>query len=449
MLFLPIETKVREYHGKLLLSLVAAEKGFEVILGGQRNVVETVHHYERGIYLDKSVASTKRKWSKWCEKLGLTNVVHDEEGLVYFDDDIYHELRICKEVLDRTTLFFTWGQAQQKTILGKLPACAHLLSPVGNPRFDMMRSEIRRFYSSASEKLTDRYGRIILINTNFGYYNHHNGVEAERKRLNHYPIAQKRPEFFDGWINAQEKMFYHFKEMLPKLCRKFPEHTIILRPHPSENKKVWENITDSLPNCHVNSDGNVLEWIYSSEVLIHFNCTTAIEAYLLDVPAIAYRPESLDSYEQVLPNKLSIKAGDLDELLFFVKQAQQKNIPGYFLGEDPERTGVIRYYLSSVSGELAADRMIDKLLFLDIAPSRKRGAEQIISVLWRRVWLLVKKIKEKSRGQDGYDKQKFPGIDLSELQNDIKQLQTITGRFKNVTVTEVRNNCFCIKPASL
>ena len=111
ILFVPVETKVREYHGKLLLSLVAAEKGFRVILGGQRDLTESAHLHKLGIYLDKSIALTKKKWTRWCKKLGLIIVANDEEGLVYFDNEIYHELRVDPEAFDNAFLICTCGTA--------------------------------------------------------------------------------------------------------------------------------------------------------------------------------------------------------------------------------------------------------------------------------------------------------------------------------------------------
>ena len=444
LLFLPIETKVREYHGKLLLSLVAAERGFQVILGGQRNIRKIVHSFPRGTYIDKSVASTKKKWMKWCQKLGLTVVAWDEEGLVYFDDGIYRELRLCEEVLEETALFFTWGDAQSETILTHVPEEKERVIPVGNPRFDMMRPEIREFYSPAAIKLKERYGPILLINTNFGFCNHYHGMEAERKRLQTYPIAVSRPGFFDGWIEAQEKIFFHFKKMIPRLREAFPSHSIIIRPHPSEDHSTWNKIIENLPNCYVNGEGNVHEWIFASDVLVHFNCTTAIEAYLLGVPAIAFQPESIEEYEQKLPNALSLKAHDIDELVTLAAKAVSKDIDNFFFNQDLERTAIAKKFITGIDGPLASERIVEAILGNNILPVQEPTLGQKYQKMVRSLWLTAKRVKEGRREQDSYDYQKFPGLTQKEIHADIKQFQTILQRFSSVNVKPLQKNCFLI-----
>lgn len=447
LLFLPIETKVREYHGKLLLSLVAAEQGFDVVLGGQQGLRKIIHLFNPGIYIDKSIASTKVKWVKWCRQLGHKFTAWDEEGLVYFDDKVYYDLRLCEEVLSQASLFFSWGSALNQTILKKLPDVAEKLVPVGNPRFDLMRPEVREFYRPAAEKLKERYGSILLINTNFGFYNHYHGLEQERARLmKSYPIAIKRPEFFDGWIRAQEVMFHHFVAMLPQLREAFPEHAIIIRPHPSESLARWKEISAPIRDCHVNSDGNVLEWIYASDALIHFNCTTAIEAYLMEIPAIAYRPEQLGMYEQKLPNSLSLQAVDLDDLISVLKQVVYRNISvsDFFLGDDPDRTKTAEYFIDGLDGPLASERVVNALKNrLDLG-SKRRTLKRAGTVCWRTLWLMAKQAKEGGGKADKYSEKKFPGLTRGELRTDIERFQEVTGRFDRILIKPVKNNCFMI-----
>lgn len=446
LLLLPIETKVREYHGKLLLSLIAAERGFEVLLGGQHALRNIVHELRPGIYIDKSIASTKIKWAKWCQRLGHTLVAWDEEGLVYFDDEIYYDLRLCEEVLALTSLFFTWGNALDQTILKKLPDSKDKLVSVGNPRFDLMRSEVREFYKPYADKLKERYGSILLLNTNFGFYNHYHGLDKERSRLmKSYPLAIKRPDFIDGWINAQKVMFHHFVDMLPFLRETFPEHTIIIRPHPSENLMKWKEHSETIQNCYVNNEGNALEWIYASDALIHFNCTTAIEAYLMGIPAIAYRPDQLGAFEQKLPNALSLQATTLNELADLLKQICEKRVPNFFLGEDPARTKIATHFLSGLKGPLASDRIVDTLLdkFKNIYLQR-RTIKELGAVYYRKLWLTAKSIKEGGKQADNYSEKKFPGLTIEEIQGDIERFKHVTGRFKDASVKPHKNGCFLL-----
>ena len=88
-LLLPIETKVREFHAKLLLAAVAAEQGFQVLLGEQNAMLAQRRHLPRGIYLDKSVARTKTANFRRLKAAGNRVAAWCEEGLVYRDRDTY------------------------------------------------------------------------------------------------------------------------------------------------------------------------------------------------------------------------------------------------------------------------------------------------------------------------------------------------------------------------
>ena len=442
LLFIPIETKVREYHGKLLLSLIAAENGFRVILGGQRDIRKIVHRYGQGIYLDKSIAATKKKWMKWCRRIGLTVSGWDEEGLVYFDDETYHELRLCESVLQDMPLFFTWGEAQRETIIAKVPEACNKLVPIGNPRVDMMRPEVRQFYGPAADRLKEKYGKIILINTNFGLSNHFHGVEAERKRLEVYPIARRIPGFFEGWLEAQSKVMEHYRVMIPHIRHAFPDYTIIVRPHPSENHETWKSVTRDLDRCYVTGEGNVLEWILASEVLVHFNCTTAIEAYLLGVAAVAFHPEDIGKYEQKLPKAMSMEAQNLDELSQLVSSVLAGEINGFFLNEDPERTARVKHSLGALDGELSSERIVQCLKDSSLLARKKRSVSEQLNRITRAGWLIANGVKERARGIDTYHSQKFPGLAFEEVADDVDRFRRTVGRFSKVTVSPAPKGCF-------
>ena len=108
-LLLPIETKHREFYGKVLLSLVAAEKGFDVLLGEQNAMLAQLDNIPKGIYLDKSVGRTKTRYFEKLSRRGSKIVAWCEEGLVYRDRDAYLHERVSNDSLAMTERFFAWG----------------------------------------------------------------------------------------------------------------------------------------------------------------------------------------------------------------------------------------------------------------------------------------------------------------------------------------------------
>ena len=86
-ILLPIETKAREFHAKLLLICFAAENDFNIILGDQNEMNRNMKCLPRGIFIDKSIAITKIKSFQKKKKVGNCVVAWcEEDGKWYIQD---------------------------------------------------------------------------------------------------------------------------------------------------------------------------------------------------------------------------------------------------------------------------------------------------------------------------------------------------------------------------
>ena len=441
-LFLPIETKVRELHGKLLFSLVAAEKGFEVILGGQQELQGNIGMLSPGIYMDKSIADTKRGWFGRSLALGNVMCSWDEEGLVVFDADTYFRLRICQELLDQTRLFFTWGNSEANAILSHIPEASHKVQITGNPRFDLLRPELRAFHADAVKTLRQRFGRILLVNTNFAFANFFLGEEKLQEVYRAYKISEQ-PGFFEGWAEAQRVSYQAFLQAIPILSHRYPDHTIVVRPHPSESFAPWQDLASNLPNVAVDGEGNVHEWILASELMVHFNCTTGIEAYFLDVPAISFRLPGNEVFHQPLPNQLSLECNDPEQLLVLIDEILKSGAAYPRLSCDPVRKAVAEAHVAGMEGAFASDRIVACLQGIESVqePLVEHMEPQvpIHKMLWRRILGLVRRPDPRDQA---YYLKKFPGVEIEEIRKCMKKFQLITGRFEKLQVHQVGPNCF-------
>ncbi|MDY0042349.1 MAG: hypothetical protein RBS57_18725 [Desulforhabdus sp.] len=441
-LIIPIETKVREFHGKYLLSLIAAERGFDVILGRQDHLREALQSLGPAIYLDKSISETKIPWFKKFRSLGTAVCAWDEEGLVFFDDETYQKMRFCDEAFDQASLFFAWGDVQSRAMLTKRPEVADKIKVTGNPRFDLLRPEFRSFFDEDVNRIRENFGSIILINTNFSFVNHFQNEDVLRQQLNSYSISSQ-PGFFEGWTEAQRHAFDAFREMVPLLSERYPDHTILIRPHPSERFDPWNNLAEQYENVVVNADGNVQEWILASKVLVHFNCTTGIEAYFLDVPSIAYPKTPDAAYVQPLPNGLSLQAGAYGDLVRLIDEILTQGSAYPRLRDDSRKSLFAASYMSGMDGRLASERIVDCLLQLDyesVLPQPEPVPQvPLIKQVWRQILKLVRRPDE--RGQ-AYLSKKFPGLDRHEMDYNLSRFQQITGRFEGVTIEPVMPQCF-------
>ena len=74
--------------------------------------------------------------------------------------------------------------------------------------------------------------------------------------------------------------------LMPEMARRFPDHRIILRPHPSEIVENWHAWIGSHDEIEVVREGAAVPWILAAHMLVHTNCTTGVEAVALDKPSI-------------------------------------------------------------------------------------------------------------------------------------------------------------------
>ena len=450
---LPIETKVREFHGKLLLAAVAAEAGFDVVLGEQRAMLRAIRRLPKGIYIDKSVVRNRISKFRRLRGLGHRVMAWCEEGLVFRDRDTYLHERISVASLDQTDTFFAWGEVQAEAVLRKAPHAAEKVMRSGNPRFDVLRPGIRNVFANEAQRLRETYGRFILVNTNFSRFNHFNGrdyVIDVLKRRGTIKTAEQEA-FFRRWGDYLGILNREFVTLLPELSAAFPKHTIVVRPHPSENHAVWARDVRDLPNVKVIHEGSAIPWILAADLLVHNSCTTGVEAYLLECPVVTYRPVTDEVLDSHLPNAVSYEASDRATLIDVIKASvagEQINNPEM----DHRRRECARRYIASLDGPLAAERVVKTLRDGEVetdlrGPSMASSLTQAVEDIARPPLSGLRRVLPGSRRNRAYARQKFSGIELGEVKAALDDLKLATGRFANVEARPVRGNCsyFLIK----
>lgn len=442
---LPVETKSREFHGKLFLALNLLARGYPVVIGEQWRLWEYADLLSPGIYIDKSIAATHIEWIQRCNAMGHVVTSWDEEGLIFFEPWMYRKLRVEPKSMEGLARLFAWGEVQREAICEEYPDYYDRIALCGNPRFDLLRPKLRDFYRDAVDSIKQRYGKMLLVNTNFAMYNHYKTPEQLREALAHYPLAQE-PGYMDGWIAMHKHAHEAYLAMVPELLARYPDHTVVVRPHPSENHAPWEALAEQHPRLFVDASGNVHEWILASECVIHFNCTTAVEAYLLDVPAIAYRPGRYPRYENPLPYALSENTFSLPELFAAVDGRFTARERGVLW--TAEQQAIATRYIASVQGGTAAERITNELdTLVKQRPWRRFSPLDRLLARAKHSWRLrIHAQRESSRGTDGYNAQKFPGLTAAELEEDLNRMMAASAIHVNATRQSVAKNCFRLIP---
>lgn len=446
-LYLIIETKSREFDSKLFLACVAAEKGMNVILGGKR-LINLLGLCPKGYFLDKDAsASNERKFHNLVS-LGHSVIVMDEEGLVLSRTDVYKQM-VSEKALSLTKYFLAWGQ-NHNDVLKQIVNQEHYdkIKITGNPRIDLLKMPVNQIFQEEVKSIQDEYGKIILINTNFGWANHFLGNEIAINRIIANELRMK-DEYINQFRTKSEfhkRLLNYFLEMLPRLSTEFPDYTIIVRPHPTEKLEVWEEKTKNLKNVFVNREGNVIAWIKAAKVVIHNNCTTAVESFLLETPVISYRPARSMEFDVELPNSLSYETQNIDELVLSIRKLITGFNDSLFY---KKRKAIVNYYIDGNEQDLAAEKIVNLL-------SEQKNESSTDNVKLRTIFIkirgkyedlkvLIEKSIIKNNRDKGYSYQKFPGITQEEIKKRITNLKNYTGRFKDIESEKIMDSCYLIK----
>lgn len=457
-LIVPVENQVRELDAKLLLGCVAAERGFSVVLGSRTYINFAMPFLPRGVFLAKSMRSISKLMFGFIRDLGNDIVAWDEESLVRFSSPEYYAWRFSQDTFSAVSRLFAWG-ADDAELFMRYPGYTGVpVHVTGNPRVDLLRRELRGFFAPEADALRERFGEFILINTNFPF------VNAFVPALNLLqPCADGAGvrvgrtgrgmslEFARGYAAHIQAVYDAFRALVPQLGKWFPQHNIIVRPHPSEDHAVWRRVAAGSPNVHVLHEGNAAPWLMACSVLVHNGCTTAVEAAVLERPAVAYRPVISDCFDYPLPNALSHNAYSLEELRSILTEVLEGRLGCVSAAT---RDLIFARHLAATSGPLAADRVIDVLQQAGYgarAP-RRPGLRSYVSA-WlgtngRTLVKLVNMRRPQHRNSAAYHAHRFPEIPLEAVERRIERYRRLLGRFENVRVERHSKHIFRVVAAS-
>jgi surface carbohydrate biosynthesis protein len=396
---------------------------------------------------------------KIMRQLGLEIVTLDEEALVHLPSEIYYSRRLSPDAMAYVSRLFAWGHdnAELWRQYSQFPASA-TIHITGNPRNDMLRSEIRVFYEMEVKELRRNYGDFILVNTNF------NHVNAFYPSMNLFqPVKNQGEEFKFGraakgmtleyaqglWTHKQA-VFSDFQRLIPSLDKAFSNYTIIVRPHPTENQEVYQRIADQCERVRVTNEGNVVPWLMGAKALIHNGCTTGVEAYLMGVPAISYRATINEVYDDGfyrLPNRLSHQCFDFEELRVML----QRILAGELGASDgDQREALIDHHLVAQDGPLACERIVD--VFEDMLANRSEssgpGLRDRLEGRYRATRRgLKKRSKSHRRGshlKPEFQRHRYPEISLEEVRMRISRFQQILGDKRELKTERIFKQFFRI-----
>ena len=296
---MPIEISNRELIWRTLFCMKASQKGIECYLGTKREINYLMDKVGPFVYIDKGFHKgvSQTIYQRVKENGGII-VSLDEEGAIDFEDQSTLKVRYDEDLFNDVSLVCFWGENQLRKVKDNISDLANTIV-TGHPRFEYLKPDYHYLYEKDKEQIKNKYGNFILINTNMGFGNNYRGKEFI---ISNYSGRFKN---IQSIINNDEIKLKAYIELIIKLAD-IKGRDIVIRPHPEENKKIYENTFQNHKNINVIYDKSVIPWILASDVMIHPDCTTGVESLMLGKKSISFLPKGLDeSLLTILPIKAS------------------------------------------------------------------------------------------------------------------------------------------------
>ena len=315
-IFIPIEIKPREFVSQLLLSGELAKINMRVYLGSKKAIDDLVDKkkYNNGIYLYKGGGSTIDKFKKLSQQVSSIAVLDQEISPAFRDYKQIKNRFINGSLKFVSRLYYVGPEAKKSAIEVLSDIEPSKIKSLGWPRVDVWEPSLHHIWEQEIKKIKSRFPKpFIFFCSDFGC----NTEDLVKQRSLWVENRGAKKSFNDikwyrNFYEKNYKRFTEFVNFLEEINQDPQIPNLIIRPHPSEDHKAWEQKVESFKNINVVYEGDVSPWLLASEGLLHRGCTTAIEA-AISRKKIAFLPSFSSDHDNVSA-LISTKINDISSL---------------------------------------------------------------------------------------------------------------------------------------
>lgn len=365
-----VDNPLRDLEGLVLLGRQLAGKGATVTLVPMYEQGFDVPALRPDLVLVNYTRPNNADLIKSYKRAGILVGVLDTEGIGGKNPDQFAEMVKSVGCTDLVDLYCVWGRAQHAAFLrhGTVPAA--LLHATGCPRYDFCAAPWR----AALPKPSIEPG-YILINTNFPVANpRFSGSSSDEEGA--MVQAGFSREFARQFIIDAGKAYRSVLETSIRLAKHFKDVQFVLRPHPFENIGSYDALAE-LPNFHVRQDGTSLEWISGARLLVHQNCSTAIEATMLKVEPLSMEWFNTPSLRLDAATRVSRGARSESDLIELVQQGLDGRLSPVDWETEQFRQQIIGDLFTAVDGANSSRVTVAVLDAIAAARGGKRGTSTL------------------------------------------------------------------------
>jgi surface carbohydrate biosynthesis protein len=435
-IYIHIEIAKREFNGRFLLALMAAERGHTVLLGHLKPLVRE-GLLAPGIVHEKCLTPSHGKFSRWKplkERGFLVTSIDEESGILGEDYGHFAQGRYSEGSLAIADAVFFWGAFDHDYMMRTFPKFADRYHVTGNPRVDMWRPEMKAFYGVNSPNPRP----FVLLPANFGSIFGQDSLDVVIKRLRR--IGYIKPESLEDIWEANTYRFWQegvelgweFIKAFRKLARRFPEADFVVRPHPTEAPERWRELLNPNGNLILRPEGSISPWIRHARAIVNHGCTSALESTLAGVPVVSYESVAISNPDLDYPRKFGVPARSYDEL---------EAIVGSVLTDTHSNSAradmrLLGSRLEAIEGPFAAERIVDVWDKLDAEHLRGDQFWAPSSWLRSRPYCIDTSRLASLAGLSGKKRVrwKFPPFDIGTVLEAQSLFSQCLGRFSQIPV---------------
>jgi surface carbohydrate biosynthesis protein len=459
-LTMPVEVAARELDAKILLGLAAARAGYNVIVGSIRAISGALPALPRGVWVTGCIDRSKVADLRLLRQYGYRIVCSDEEGFMQFNDSHYARNRLSEEGMAEIDYMMASSPDHVRIVTDALPGARHKVVQTGNPRTDLLRPEFRAIFGQRAEERRRRFGRFILVNTNFS----ENALVGQEMLRHMRTITGGIVDEHDrAWYAARHAyetaILEEFAEMFRHLGREMADIPVILRPHPQEDFGRWRRLMKDYPNITVLYEDSVQSWALAAAAVVHNSCTTGVESHLLGRPVITYRPIRSEVYDIWLPNAVSEEITEpgalVQRLRRAVAEADRPASPFEYRHRE-----ALEQHFGPLEGPFAFERILELIGTLDVEPECfpsssfpsplfKEDVREVIRLVAQQVPKLSRRVFSDTHLDYWlFDRQKFPTMSCDAMATRTAQFQQVNPAMAGVDVRQPARNLFVLTAAN-
>ena len=317
-IYLNVEISSRELDSKLLLAVIAASKGHQVVISDMSGIDRGIRgkFFAPGIFHTKCISPFEEKINfheTLIQQGYVITSIDEESGLDMEGYDEFSKTRYSDKTIKQSSAVFVWGNDDMDALKKFYPKHVQKIYKTGSPRIDLTKSSFLKYWKSP--KIMPKRP-FLLISSNMSKANYIKPffeLIKESKQIGLYDHKENHFEHHFNWAAEEYLKTHSFIKAIKYLAKNNNDFDIVFRPHPVENIESWKFYLDGIPNVYVIRESAINSWINNSFAVMHCGCTSAIEATLAGKPVVSYVPFQMN-YSSTYTNKLGYRVETLEKL---------------------------------------------------------------------------------------------------------------------------------------